>query len=47
MGLTLMLLLLLPNLLSAVDISDLPLENKVKSAAPNIMFVYDNSGSMD
>lgn len=45
--LTLTALLLSPSALLAVEISDYPMENTVKSAAPNIMFVYDNSGSMD
>jgi Tfp pilus tip-associated adhesin PilY1 len=40
-------LLLSPTILPAVEISDYPMENTVKSAAPNIMFVFDNSGSMD
>ncbi len=31
----------------AVEISDDPMETKVQSAPPNIMFVLDNSGSMD
>ncbi len=31
----------------AVDISDSPMDNKVQAAPPNLMFVYDNSGSMD
>ncbi len=43
----LLVLLLIPGMSQAVDLSDIPMENKVKSAAPNIMFVYDNSGSMD
>ena len=30
-----------------LDISDTPLEVKILSAPPNIMFVLDNSGSMD
>jgi hypothetical protein len=30
-----------------VDISDTPMDTKVVSAPPNIMFVLDNSGSMD
>jgi Tfp pilus tip-associated adhesin PilY1 len=46
-GLAALTLLLLPALAPAVDISDLPLDSISKSAAPNIMFVYDNSGSMD
>ena len=29
-----------------LDISDSPLDTKVLSAPPNIMFVLDNSGSM-
>ena len=31
----------------AIDISDNPMETQVQSAAANIMFVLDNSGSMD
>jgi hypothetical protein len=31
----------------AVDISDDPMETKVVTAPPNIMFILDNSGSMD
>ncbi len=30
-----------------LDISDVPLETRIRSAPPNIMFVLDNSGSMD
>jgi type IV pilus assembly protein PilY1 len=30
-----------------LDIGDVPLETKIRSAPPNIMFVLDNSGSMD
>lgn len=46
-GLISLAILLVPVLVAAVDISDLPLDSISKSAAPNIMFVYDNSGSMD
>ncbi len=31
----------------AVNISDVPMETKVVTAPPNIMFILDNSGSMD
>lgn len=30
-----------------LDIGDVPLETRIRSAPPNIMFVLDNSGSMD
>lgn len=30
-----------------VDISDAPMESKIKPAPPNIMFILDNSASMD
>ncbi len=32
---------------AGLDISDAPMDTKVMSAPPNIMFVLDNSGSMD
>jgi type IV pilus assembly protein PilY1 len=35
------------NTAGAVNISDEPMETQVESAAANIMFVLDNSGSMD
>ena len=35
------------NTARAIDISDEPMETQVQSAAANIMFVLDNSGSMD
>jgi len=43
------IMLLADNVLAvcAVDISDTPMETKIKSAPANIMFVIDNSGSMD
>ncbi len=31
----------------AIDISDDPMDTKVQAAAPNIMFILDDSGSMD
>ena len=36
-----------PPYAEGLDISDVPLEVKILSAPPNIMFVLDNSGSMD
>jgi hypothetical protein len=47
--LTLFTILLLchSNTARAVDISDEPMETQVQSAAANLMFVLDNSGSMD
>ena len=41
------LLLCHVNTARAVDISDEPMETQVQSAAANLMFVLDNSGSMD
>jgi len=35
------------NTARAVNISDEPMETQVQSAAANIMFILDNSGSMD
>ena len=35
------------NTAEAVNISDEPMETQVESAAANIMFILDNSGSMD
>jgi len=40
-------LLLSFNVVHAVEISDNPMETQVQSAAANIMFVLDDSGSMD
>jgi len=44
-----LLFVLIRNAQSAciVDISDVPMETKAQSAPSNIMFVLDNSGSMD
>jgi len=39
--------IVLPSYVQSIDISDEPLEVKILSAPPNIMFVLDNSGSMD
>ena len=35
------------NTARAINISDEPMETQVQSAAANIMFILDNSGSMD
>ncbi|MDY6950796.1 MAG: PilC/PilY family type IV pilus protein [Thermodesulfobacteriota bacterium] len=40
-------LLCFANSAGGLDISDAPMDTKVMSAPPNIMFVLDNSGSMD
>ena len=36
-----------PAIAQCIDISDTPMDIKVQAAPPNIMFVLDNSGSMD
>ena len=36
-----------PNLDTCIDISDVPLDTRVRAAPANIMFVLDDSGSMD
>lgn len=43
----LLLLLCLPQWALAIDLSNEPMESKVKAAPANIMLVWDNSGSMD
>lgn len=40
-------LLVLPCQAVAVDLSNDPMESKIKSPPPNVMFLLDNSGSMD
>ncbi len=40
-------LLLVPTVVYAIDISDMPLETAIVAAPPIVMIVYDNSGSMD
>lgn len=36
-----------PAIAQCIDISDTPMDIKVQAAPPNIMFILDNSGSMD
>ena len=46
-GVAAVAILMAGGMVHAVDISDSPMDTKVEPAPPNIMFVYDNSGSMD
>jgi len=43
----LLLFIFSTNFVSAIELSNDPMETKVKSAPSNIMFILDNSGSMD
>ena len=47
LGLFLLALVLSPAMAGAISISDSPMETLVQAAPPNIMFVLDDSGSMD
>lgn len=44
---SILLLVLAPEVLWAVDISDSPLEIAVTGSAPALVLIVDNSGSMD
>jgi type IV pilus assembly protein PilY1 len=46
-GFGVFLLSLAPIAVHAIDISDVPLETAIVTAPPIVMFVFDNSGSMD
>ncbi len=46
-GFLILCFLFTPQMGLAIDIADVPMATKIQKAPPNIMFVLDNSGSMD
>ncbi len=47
LGFLILCFLFTPQMGLAIDIADVPMATKIQKAPPNIMFVLDNSGSMD